>query len=151
MNIPLFLLALLISSAVMTIYYFGVKDKISSYNDSEYYTFLITFILILIIITVILYLFIKTILNSKQIYPRSVAGKQYRKPLIVDYQSPESIYETSIPKKYPSFNDTIFNKNFTNLFRRSNAVRSTPNDVYIKSRYQGNIRPPSASPNIFWE
>jgi hypothetical protein len=151
MNIPLFLLSLLISSIVMTIYYFNVKDKISSYSDSEYYIFLTIFSLVLIIVTVILYLFIQTILKSKQIYPRSLAGKQYRKPLMVDYQSPESVYETSIPKKYTSFNDTIYNKNFTNLFRRRDTVGSTPNNIYIKSRYQGNIRPPSASPNIFWE
>jgi energy-converting hydrogenase Eha subunit F len=135
----------------MTIYYFNVKDKLNRYSSVGYSIFLTIFSLVFILITVILYLFIQTILKSKQIYPRSLAGKQYRKPLILDYQSPESVYETSVPQKTPRFTDSFYNENFTNLFRRRNKVARSPNDIYIKSRYQGNIRPPSNAPNIFWE
>jgi ABC-type dipeptide/oligopeptide/nickel transport system permease component len=150
MNVSI-LLSLSISFIIMTIYYFNVKDKLNRYSSVGYSIFLTIFSFVFILITVILYLFIQTILNSKQIYPRSLAGRQYRKPLISDYQSPESVYNTSIPKKIPRFNDTFFNENFTNLFRRPNKVARSPNDIYIKSRYQGDIRPPYNPPNIFWE
>jgi hypothetical protein len=151
MNIPLFLLSLLISSVIMSIFYFNVKDKLSKYSNFKYSIFFTIFSLVFILITIILYLFIETILKSKQIYPRSLAGRQYRKPLILDYQSPESVYETSVPQKTPRFTDTFYNENFTNLFRRRNKVARSPNDIYIKSRYQGDIRPSYNPPNIFWE
>jgi len=150
MNVS-FLLSLLISFTIMTIYYFNVKDKLNRYSGVGYSIFLTIFSLVFILITVILYLFIQTILKSKQIYPRSLAGKQYRKPLMFDYQSPESVYETSIPQKTPRFNNTFYNENFNNLFRKRNTVAKSPSDIYIKSRYQGNIRPSYNPPNIFWE
>lgn len=126
MKIVEILLSLLISSIIMISYYFSVfsQDRINTYSNFGYFIFISHLIILLILTTVIIYLFLKTILNSK-IYPRSRSGKELRQPLIYDYNSPDT-YETRYPintlRRFPSsisnFTDML-NENTKRIFRGS--------------------------------
>ena len=82
MTLPLLLLSVIISSIIMTIYYFSVfsQDSLKEYSNLKWSIFVIQFIILFIVTTVIFYLFLKMIINSKQIYPRIGSGLKFRGP-----------------------------------------------------------------------
>jgi hypothetical protein len=116
MNLYLILPSVVITTIIMTIYYFSVfsQDKLKNYSNIGYAMFLTHLILLYLVVFIVLYLFIKTIINSKQIYPRRT-----RYPSNPNYTRPE----------YPRFNDLFFNQNFNRLFRRQNRIPTNINSL----------------------
>jgi len=117
MNLILIFFALAISTIIMTTYYFSVfsQDKIRNYSSMGYTLFLLHLIIIYLIVFVVLYLFIKTIINSKQIYPRS----PFKYSMSPNYTRPEN----------SRFKDLYFNQNFNNLFRRRTRIQPNVNSM----------------------
>lgn len=120
MNPLLSLIAFVISSVIMIIYYFSVfsQDKIRNYSNIGYTLFLTHLIVIYLIVFIVLYLFIQTIINSKNIYPR-----RSKYPANPNYTRPGN----------SGFKDLYFNQNFNNLFRRRNRIQ--PNVNSFKPNY----------------
>lgn len=133
MTLPLLLLSVIISSIIMTIYYFSVfsQDSLKEYSNLKWSIFVIQFIILFIVTTVIFYLFLKMIINSKQIYPRIGSGLKFRGPSM-------------------KLEDLYFNKNFNNLFKKRIPRGPFPTDKYFETPYQ-RIRAPQNPPYIFWD
>ena len=133
MTLPLLLLSVIISSIIMTIYYFSVfsQDSLKEYSNLKWSIFVIQFIILFIVTTVIFYLFLKMIINSKQIYPRIGSGIKFRGPSM-------------------KLEDLYFNKNFNNLFKKRIPRGPFPTDKYFETPYQ-RIRAPQNPPYIFWD
>jgi hypothetical protein len=117
MNLVLTFSAFLISSIIMIIYYFSVfpQEKIRNWNNTVYTLFLLHLVIVYLIVFVVLYLFIKTIINSKQIYPRN----RSKYPKTPNYTRPENSL----------FKDLYFNQNFNNLFRRKSRIPTNFNSI----------------------
>jgi predicted secreted protein len=120
MNPNLILLALIISTIIMTVYYFSVfsQDKIKNYSNLVFSLFIVHLVIVYFIVFIVLYLFVKTIINSKNIYPR-----RSKYPANPNYSRPEN----------SRFNDLFFNQNFNRLFRRQNRIQ--PNINRMKPEY----------------
>ena len=133
MTLPLLLLSVIISSIIMTIYYFSVfsQDSLKEYSNLKWSIFVIQFIILFIVTTIIFYLFLKMIINSKQIYPRIGSGLKFRGPSM-------------------KLDDLYFNKNFNNLFKKRIPRGPFPTDKYFETPYQ-RIRAPQNPPYIFWD
>lgn len=133
MTLPLLLLSVIISSIIMTIYYFSVfsQDSLKEYSNLKWSIFVIQFIILFIVTTIIFYLFLKMIINSKQIYPRIGSGLKFRGPSM-------------------KLEDLYFNKNFNNLFKKRIPRGPFPTDKYFETPYQ-RIRAPQNPPYIFWD
>ena len=133
MNPKLILFALILTTIIMTIYYFSVfsQEKIKQYSNSGFALFIVHLFIVYFIVFIVLYLFVKTLVNSKQIYPRRKLGH-------IKYP------------KFPNFNGSYFNENFNNLFRKRVSRGPFPTDKYFESPYQ-RIRAPQNSPYIFWD
>ena len=133
MTLPLLLLSVIISSIIMTIYYFSVfsQDSLKEYSNLKWSIFVIQFIILFIVTTIIFYLFLKMIINSKQIYPRIGSGLKFRGPSM-------------------KLEDLYFNKNFNNLFKKRIPRGPFPTDKYFETPYQ-RIRAPQNPPHIFWD
>ena len=133
MTLPLLLLSVIISSIIMTIYYYSVfsQDSLKEYSNLKWSIFVIQFIILFIVTTVIFYLFLKMIINSKQIYPRIGSGLKFRGPSM-------------------KLEDLYFNKNFNNLFKKRIPRGPFPTDKYFETPYQ-RIRAPQNPPYIFWD
>ena len=117
----------------MTIYYYSVfsQDSLKEYSNLKWSIFVIQFIILFIVTTVIFYLFLKMIINSKQIYPRIGSGLKFRGPSM-------------------KLEDLYFNKNFNNLFKKRIPRGPFPTDKYFETPYQ-RIRAPQNPPYIFWD
>ena len=117
MNFTLILLALIISTIIMIIYYFSVfsQDKIKNYSNIGYALFLTHLIIVYLIVFIILYFFVVTIINSKQIYPRSRSVY----PKNPNYVRPENSF----------YKDLYFNQNFNNLFQRKSRIPTSLNSM----------------------
>jgi hypothetical protein len=143
MKILELLLSLLIASIIIISYYFTVfsRDKINNYTNLGYAIFLSHIIVLFILTTIILYLFITSILNSKQIYPRGRSGRQLRQPLLYEYNSPDT-YEVRYPintlKRFPnriqSISD-VLNENTRQLF--TGSQRPTVNKYAYRPGFRG--------------
>ena len=127
------LFALILTTIIMTIYYFSVfsQEKIKRYSNSGYVLFILHLIVVYYLVFIVLYLFVKTLVNSKQIYPRRNLGH-------IKYP------------KFPNFNGSYFNENFNNLFRKRVPRGPFPTDKYFETPYQ-RIRAPQNPPYIFWD
>lgn len=133
MSLIIILFALILTTIIMTIYYYSVfsQEKIKQYSMSGYVLFIIHLIIIYYFVFIILYLFVKTLVNSKQIYPRIGSGLKFRGPSM-------------------KLEDLYFNKNFNNLFKKRVPRGPFPTDKYFETPYQ-RIRAPQNPPYIFWE
>ena len=133
MTLPLLLLSVIISSIIMTIYYFSVfsQDSLKEYSNLKWSIFVIQFIILFIVTTVIFYLFLKMIINSKQIYPRIGSGIKFRGPSM-------------------KLEDLYFNKNFNNLFKKRIPRGVPPPIKYFENQFR-RVRAPQNPPYIFWD
>ena len=133
MTLPLLLLSVIISSIIMTIYYFSVfsQDSLKEYSNLKWSIFVIQFIILFIVTTVIFYLFLKMIINSKQIYPRIGSGLKFRGPSM-------------------KLEDLYFNKNFNNLFKKRIPKIVPPPIKYFENQFR-RVRAPQNPPYIFWD
>ena len=79
MSLIIILFALILTTIIMTIYYYSVfsQEKIKQYSISGYVLFIIHLIIIYYFVFIILYLFVKTLVNSKQIYPREYFNENF--------------------------------------------------------------------------
>jgi hypothetical protein len=100
----------------MTVYYFSVfsQDKINNYSNLGFLLFIVHLVIVYFIVFIVLYLFVKTIINSKNIYPR-----RSKYPANPNYSRPEN----------SRFNDLFFNQNFNRLFRRQNRIQPNINSM----------------------
>ena len=116
MKSELILLALIISTIIMTVYYFSVfsQDKIKNYSNLGFSLFIAHLAIVYFIVFIVLYLFIETIINSKNIYP-----KRSKYPANPNYSRPEN----------SRFNDLFFNQNFNRLFRKQNRMPTNFNSL----------------------
>ena len=133
MSLTIILFALILTTIIMTIYYYSVfsQEKIKQYSISGYVLFIIHLIIVYYFVFIILYLFVKTLVNSKQIYPRRNLGH-------IKYP------------KFPNLDGSYFNENFNNLFRKRVSRGPFPTDKYFETPYQ-RIRAPQNPPHIFWD
>ena len=114
---------LLITTVIMIIYYFSVfsQNKIKRYSNLEFSLFIAHLPIVYLIVFSVLYLFIKMIIDSKYIYPRS----RSKYPTNPNYSRPEN----------SRFNDLFFNQNFNRLFRRPNRMPTNVNVNSLKPDY----------------